>query len=155
MEIAVYEENDQPKDLSGYLVSVVAKHSDGHMREKLLVKKEGMVNVVQWPLIKEDLTVPGKVTATIHIYGADDSKQSYPDFEYMVEPASDTDAIIQTSTNFDLYVNARHCGSYSNATRYFMNNIVEYAGASYMALRDTQGQSPPSSPICPTRIGTC
>lgn len=143
MEISIYEEDDQPKDLTGHLVSVTAKHSNGHVREKLLSKKEGFSNTVLWLLKKEDLIVPGRTTATIHVYGADDSKQSYPDFEYMVEAASETDDTMQASTGYDLYINARHCGSYSEETRYFMNNIIEYAGASYMALRDTLGNHPP------------
>ena len=146
MEIAIYEENDQPKDLDGYLVSVTVNLSDGHVREKLLHKEGESPNTVLWPLIKEDLAVPGKAVATIHVYGADDSKQTYPEFEYIVEADPSPDHIKQASTDYDLYINARHCGSYSDTTRYFMNNIVEYAGASYMALRDTQGQFPPSPP---------
>ena len=146
MEIAIYEENDQPKDLDGYLVSVTVNLSDGHVREKLLHKEGESPNTVLWPLIKEDLAVPGKAVATIHVYGADDSKQTYPEFEYIVEADPSPDHIKQASTDYDLYINARHCGSYSDTTRYFMNNIIEYAGASYMALRDTQGQAPPASP---------
>jgi hypothetical protein len=47
-----------------------------------------------------------------------------------VVAALTTDEELRSSTQYDLYINARHCGSYNNATRYFKNNIVEYAGAS-------------------------
>ena len=145
MEISIYENDGQPKDLTAHLVSVTIQHANGHMREKLLTKKDGAIHTVLWTLIKEDLVVPGKTTATIHVYGADDSKQSYPEFDFKVEAASYGEDTIKTLTDYDLYINARHCGSYSNATRYFMNNIVEYAGGSFMALRDTLGNPPPVS----------
>jgi hypothetical protein len=139
-------EPGQPIDLTGCLVTVTAERSDGRLTEKMLVKKDSQNGLVAWEMDKTDLSVPGMVSVRVQIYDGLDGRISSEEFEYEVVAALTTDEELRSSTQYDLYINARHCGSYNNATRYFMNNIVEYAGASYMALRDTQGQPPPSPP---------
>lgn len=147
MKIQLMSENpEQPIDLTGCLVTVTAERSDGHLTEKMLVKEDTLNGKVVWEMEKEDLSVPGMVTVSIQIYDGYDGRISSEEFEYEVVASLTTDDELYSSTRYDLYINARHRGSYSNSTRYFMNNIVEYAGASYMALRDTQGQPPPPSP---------
>jgi|GEM_PF-4785629 len=137
---------EQPVDLTGCLVTVTAERSDGRVSEKMLVKTDTLNGEVEWEMDKEDLSVPGMVTVSVQIYDGLDGRLSSEEFEYEVDASLTTDDELYASTQYDLYVNARHCGSYDAATRYYMNNIVEYAGASYMALRDTQGQAPPSPP---------
>ena len=137
---------EQPIDLTGCLVTVTAQRSDGHLAERMLVKMDTLNGDVEWEMDKEDLSVPGMVTVSVQLYDGLDGRLSSEEFEYEVVASLTTDGELYAATQYDLYINARHCGSYSDTTRYFMNNIVEYAGASYMALRDTQGQSPPSPP---------
>jgi hypothetical protein len=137
---------EQPIDLTGCLVTVTAQRSDGHLAEKMLVKVDTLNGEVEWEMDKEDLSVPGMVEVSVQIYDGLDGRLSSEEFEYEVVASLTEDEELYSSTQYDLYVNARHCGSYDNTTRYYMNNIVEYAGASYMALRDTQGQPPPSTP---------
>ena len=149
----VYEEEAEPGvfittpvDLTGCLVTVISQRCDGHLSEKMLIKDDTVNGEVVWEMEKADVSVPGEVTVTVQVYDGYDGRMTSEEFEYEVIAALTEDEELYSSTQYDLYVNARHCGSYSNATRYFMNNIVEYAGASYMALRDTQGQPPPPSP---------
>ena len=149
----VYEEEVEPEgyvttpvDLTGCLVTVTAQRSDGHLSEKMLIKDDAVNGEVVWEMEKADVSVPGEVTVTVQVYDGYDGRMTSEEFEYEVIAALTEDGELYSSTQYDLYINARHCGSYDNAARYFMNNIVEYAGASYMALRDTQGQPPPSPP---------
>lgn len=137
---------EQPIDLTGCLVTVTAQRSDGHLAEKMLVKVDTLNGDVEWEMDKGDLSVPGMVEVSVQIYDGLDGRLSSEEFEYEVVASLTEDEELCSSTQYDLYINARHCGSYSDTVRYYMNNIVEYAGASYMALRDTQGQSPPSPP---------
>lgn len=137
---------EQPIDLTGCLVTVTAQRSDGHLAERMLTKVDTPNGEVEWEMDKEDLSIPGMVTVSVQVYDGLDGRLSSEEFEYEVVASLTEDEELYASTQYDLFINARHCGSYGNTTRYFMNNIVEYAGASYMALRDTQGQPPPSPP---------
>lgn len=149
----IYQEEAEPEvyvttpvDVTGCLVTVIAKRSDGHLAEKMLIKDDPVNGEVVWEMEKADVSVPGEVTVTVQVYDGYDGRMTSEEFEYEVIASLTEDTQLASSTQYDLYINARHCGSYSNTTRYFMNNIVEYAGASYMALRDTLGMAPPNSP---------
>lgn len=136
---------EQPIDLTGCLVTVIAKRSDGHLSEKMLIKEDAVNGEVAWEMEKADVSVPGPVTVTVQIYDGYDARLTSEDFEYEVTAALSGDEEVAASSDYDLYINARHCGDYSDTIRYFMNNIVSYAGASYMALRDTEGNVPPDT----------
>jgi hypothetical protein len=135
-------EEEQPIDLTGCLVTVIAKRSDGHSTEKMLIKEDAVNGEVTWEMDKADVSVPGSVTVSVQIYDGYDARLTSEFFEYVVKAELSGDEEVAASSEYDLYINARHCGDYSDTTRYFMNNIVAYAGASYMALCDTEDNAP-------------
>ncbi len=73
-----------PLDVTGYLVTVVAKRSDGHLSEKMLIKEDAVNGEVIWEMEKSDISVPGDATATALVYDGYGVRITSDEFEYEV-----------------------------------------------------------------------
>jgi hypothetical protein len=137
-------------DLTDLIVRIYFKKADGTYTQGEPDIDDAINGIVSYSLQSNDTAMEGTVLCQVIITDGTGNQISTFTFTFTVQASIYDDAAVVSTTEFNsltlLADNLRHKGVYDAGTTYYMNNIVEYNGSSYMALQTTVGNAPPTYP---------
>jgi hypothetical protein len=140
-------------DLTDLIVRIYFQKKDDTVTQGEPTIDDAVSGIISYSLQSNDTAAEGPVTCQVIITDGTGNQISTFTFTFTVQLSVYDDAAVESTTEFTslslLADNLRHKGPYDAGTTYYMNNIVEYNGSSYIALQTTLNNVPPTYPtVC-------
>jgi len=140
-------------NLTDLIIRIYFKKADGTYTQGEPDIDDAENGIISYSLQSNDTAMEGTVLCQVIITDGTGNQISTFTFPFTVQASIYDDAAVVSTTEFTsltlLADNLRHKGVYSAATTYYMNNMVEYNGSSFIALQTTVGNVPPTYPtVC-------
>jgi hypothetical protein len=137
-------------DLTDLTPRIYFKKSDGNRTQGDPTVVDAATGQISYTLNTNDVSKEGLVECQITLSDASAGRITTFKFDLNVLPTAYDDSAVQSTTEFSIltqYVdNFKHRGEYATGTTYYLNNLVSYSGATYIALQITTGNAPPIYP---------
>jgi hypothetical protein len=137
-------------DITDLTVRIYFKKADGNITQGDPTIVDAATGQISYTLQSNDVAKVGQVICQITLSDASGNRITTFYFDFDVLDTAYSDDAVQSTTEFTLltqYVdNFKHFGEYDSGTTYYINNVVEYNGSSYIALQTTNGNTPPIYP---------